>query len=375
MNPSDAAPSKPLVLTGGPYARGLAQAALCPEMVEEVRHAIHHRLAETAAALARKDVRRFVAAQRAYTQRQYPEILAEVQGIAAGFRVSEGTLFDYLHCSSVMDLAALSEPEPDGCTSFAVPLPGGGAFLAKNRDYRPEHVPIQRVMRHSDPEWGRREILVLGSLGSPGNFSSGINSDGFAVSDTASRTSDMGVGLHRYFLLTWLLVHCATVNQALAAIRRITHTGSGLLILADASGAVAAIELGHRRTGIEFPAAGPVGRTNHFVTAEMAPSNLETEDSAPRCANSNRRWDALRPMLARLPASPTVDQMAGLLARHNAADGAAFCRHGATDLSTTISGAIYSTRERRMYAALGNPCVAGWQRFDLTVAATMAAVS
>ena len=59
-----------------------------------------------------------------------------------------------------------------------------------------------------------------------------------AIADTASRTSDMGPGLHRYFLLTWLLVKCRDVDQALAAIRGMTHTGSGLLLLGDASGAV-----------------------------------------------------------------------------------------------------------------------------------------
>lgn len=373
MKASEAATAEPLALTGGPYARGLAQAALCPDMVEHVRHAIRHRLSETAPALARGEVRQFIQGQRAYTERQYPEILAELQGIAAGFGLGEQALFDYMHCSSAMDLAALPEHDPDGCTSFAASLPEGGAMLAKNRDYRPEHVPIQRVMRHADPDWGGRNILVLGSLGSPGNFSSGMNSDGLVVSDTASRTIDMGVGFHRYFLLTWLLVHCASVDQALAAIRRITHTGSGLLILADASGAVAAVELGHRRVGIERMTSGRVGRTNHFVTPEMAAVNLKAAGSARSRANSIRRWGVLGPLLAGLPQPPAIDDVARLLAHHDAKGDAAFCRHGGGDLSTTISGAIYCARERRMYAALGNSCEAPWRRFDLPPAASAAA--
>ncbi|MCK6452381.1 MAG: C45 family peptidase [Alphaproteobacteria bacterium] len=372
MMPSDAAAAEPLLLAGGPHARGLAQAALCPDMVPAVRHAVRHRLEETAPALADSEVRRFIAAQRDFTERHYPQIMAEIQGIAAGFGIAEAALFDYLHCSSASDLASLAEHAADGCTSFAVTT-ADGALLAKNRDYRPEHVPIQRVMRHADPDWNGRRILVLGSLGSPGNFSSGINSDGLAVSDTASRTTDMGVGFHRYFLLTWLLVNCASVAEALAAIRRITHTGSGLLVLADAMGAVAAVELGHRRVGVEHRAAGRIGRSNHFVLPDMAAANLDVADNTASRANSIRRFASLSPALEALAPTSGIDAVARVLATHDAAGRTGFCRHGGDDLSTTISGAIYDTAARRMVVALGNPCTAPWRRHAFDPAASAAA--
>jgi hypothetical protein len=372
MNPLRAVAGEPLVLAGDPFARGRAQATRCPEMVAAVRHAVDLRLSEAAPALARPDVRRFIEAQLAFTQQAYPEIIEEIRGIAAGFDLPPARLFDYLHCSSAIDLAALHEHNPDGCTAFAV-TSGGGAILAKNRDYRPEHVTIQRVMRHVDPGWNGREIIVLGSLGSPGNFSSGMNSDGLAVADTASRTTDMGVGLHRYFLLTWLLVHCADVAQAMKAIRRTKHTGSGLLVLADASGAVAAVELGHSRLGFEHLSSGRVGRTNHFVSPAMASANLRTAANAANRANSSRRWSALRCALEDLPEPPAVENAVALLAYHGSQGGSAFCRHGGEDISTTISGAIYMTRERRMLAALGNPCTEHWRRFDLRPQAAAAA--
>lgn len=368
-----AEPALPLLLQGDAHARGLAQARLNPDMVEPVRHAIRHRLAESAAALARDDVRRFIDAQRGHTQAHYPEILAEIAGIAEGFGLPEDQVFDYLHCSSAMDIAALPEHDPDGCTSFALATPAHGALLAKNRDYRNEHVAIQRVMRHADPAWNGREILVVGSLGSPGNFSSGINNAGLAVADTASRTTDMGPGFHRYFLLTWLLVHCASVDEALAAIRRTTHTGSGLLVLADETGAVASVELGHRRVGIECGVAGRTGRTNHFVTPAMAPYNLKVADSARSRTNSAQRWVALQPLLAGLPANAAPGDAASLLCHHDPLGHAGFCRHGGDDLSTTIAGAIYATRDRTLHAAFGQPCSAPWRRYALSSPAAAAA--
>jgi len=350
----------PLTLRGDAYARGRAQAAQCPDMIEHVRHAIVHRLSETAAALRRPDVRAFIDVQRAITAASYPEIVEEIRGIADGFGVDPATLFDYLHCSSATDLAELDEHGPDGCTSIAITAQGGGALVAKNRDYRPEHIPIQRLMRHEDPAWGGRALLVLGSLGSPGNFSSGMNSDGLAVADTASRTTDMGPGLHRYFLLTWLLVHCRSVDEAVAAIRRTTHTGSGLLLVGDAGGAVAAVELGHRRIGFEFKSSGRVARTNHFVTPAMVPTNLEVAGSAASGDNSRRRFRSLTALVEAMPATPDVHDVRGLLTYHGDEGGEALCRHGGDHLSATISGAIWDTARRQVSMASGNPCQSPW---------------
>ncbi|MBL8698498.1 MAG: hypothetical protein JNK67_09000 [Alphaproteobacteria bacterium] len=369
MKPIDAEPSRALDLAGDAYSRGRAQAAACPDQVEHVRHAIAHRLEETRAALERSDVRAFISGQRNATERLYPEVLDEIRGIADGFGLSAESVFDYLHCSSAMDLAQLEEHRPDGCTSFAVTAQDGSALVAKNRDYRPEHIPIQRVMRHVDPSWNGRQLLVIGSLGSPGNFSSGMNSDGLAVTDTASRTTDMGVGMHRYFLLTWLLIHCRTVDEAITAIRRMTHTGSGLLLLGDAGGMVAAVELGHRAVGFELKSSGRVGRSNHFVTPAMAPRNLAVPSSTSSRANSIARFPCLERLLDALPEPPSVDHARAVLAYHGADGGTAFCRHGGDDLSTTIAGAVWDTRRRRLVAAAGNPCQAPWRRYDLVSSA------
>ncbi|HNU73090.1 MAG TPA: hypothetical protein PKL48_15425, partial [Thermodesulfobacteriota bacterium] len=111
---SEPAPAQPLRLAGDPYSRGRAQAALRPDLAEHVRHAIAHRLAETAGPLADPAIRAFIAAQHAATARLYPAILAEIDGIADGFAIGRAALFDYLHCSTAADLAAMPEHDPDG---------------------------------------------------------------------------------------------------------------------------------------------------------------------------------------------------------------------------------------------------------------------
>lgn len=361
-----ASAADPVRLDGDARSRGRAQAAAFPDLVARVAEAVALRLADPAAAVDAPATRAYVAALRDWTARHYPAILDEIEGLGEGFGIAPERIFAYLNASHAADLA-MGATLQDGCTALASGGPGG-AVVAKNRDYRPEHVALQKVFRHEDPAWGGRSFLCVGSLGSPGNFSSGMNSDGLAVADTASRVNRHAVGMHRYFLLTWLLVHCRSVAEALAAIAAMPHAGSGLLVLGDATGAVAAVELGPgHAVGIEARAAGSVARSNHFLLDATRVFNLDTPATRAASCNSEGRAAALAALLA-ADARLAPAAAAALLARH-AADLSAFCRHGGEDISTTISGTVWDTAARTMTFAAGTPCIARWQRFTLAPAA------
>src|SRR5690606_31741039 len=212
------------------------------------------------------------------------------------------------------DVAALAV-ETDGCSALAV-----DGVLAKNRDFRPEHAALQRIFVHEDPIWGGRSVLCVGSLGAPGAWSSGINSDGFALADTHVSTADHGPGIHRYFLMNRLLSECATVAEAVALIAGLTHCGGGNLVLVDPSGAAAAVELRHGRVDISL--AGRIARTNHFAAAP---------DVLAPVGHSVGRLETLQAAMAegRLPPS-------GLLMLHGPE---AVCRHP-PDRSPTLSGSV-----------------------------------
>jgi hypothetical protein len=362
MRPSQTPRETPLLLEGEPFARGLAQARARPDLVPAVHAAVELRLAELDGALDRPEIEAFLEAQRAATLRLFPEVLAEIEGIGQGFAIAPARLFAFLHASVIAELLEAETGEAEGCTAFAVRT-RTGALLAKNRDYRDEHRASQQVMLHR-PARGR-SFLVVGSLGAPGCFSSGINEDGLALADTAAPTRDLGPGLNRYFLLTLLLERCATVDEALALLRATPHTGSGCLVLADAAGEVAAVELGHRAVGIERGKAGRIGRTNHHRLSETAHANLLTPHRAAAHGNSIARQAALGLALGRLAQAPGPDDLAALLARHADAEGPAFCRHGGDDLAATISGAIWDTGARRLVFCAGPPCSGAWRTFDL----------
>lgn len=358
----------PLVLRGDAHARGAQQARLCPDQVEAVRRAVDGRLAGQGRLLQVPEMADFLAAQWDFARANDEPGLAETRGIAAGFGLTVETLFAYLHLNVIADMAQTRShqaPLGEGCTAWAAQATGGGAWVVKNRDYRGEHGALQRVFRHEDPAWGGRVVLCVGSLGSPGAFSSGINSDGLAVVDTQIGTRDHGVGWLRYFLMSYLLRSSATVADALRQIAALPHAGGGTLVLGDASGAVAAVELGHRVSAQEKPRWSWTARTNHFTsaaTAEMmlAPTGDALSQSSP---------DRLRRVSGVLQAchgAISLDLIQALMAEHDQAGVAGLCRHAVGDGARTLSTAIYQTKIPSLVISHGPPCTGSWQSYALS---------
>ena len=363
MTPDAFAEGCTVDLSGTPHERGRQQAERCPDMVGAVRRAVDLRMAESGNALSAARVRDYLADLHRFHEAHDPEIMEEIKGIGTGFGIPAGRLFDYLMLSLVADLDR-AESGQEECTAFAASAEGGGAIVAKNRDYRREHAAIQRVFRHRDPEWGGREVLCVGSLGSPGNFSSGMNSAGFALADTATSTTAPGVGRHRYFLLTRLQSRCTTVAEALGEIAATAHAGGGVLVLGDATGCVATVELGSDRVALEIRREGWVGRTNHHVSDLREGRNRGGDTTDARRRNSERRLVTMRGLLGAAPRRMTIEDAAGVLSYRGDTGGVPLCRQGGTDLSETLSASVYDTRRRRLRFADGYPSGGDWTTFS-----------
>lgn len=304
----------------------------------------------------------YLAAQRAYLAAQDPDGMAELMGIAEGFDLPEPELFAHLHLGTLRDMkggAALV----DGCSAWATGQGPDGPLVVKNRDYSGQHLGIQCVMQHRGPDVITGAMLCLGSLGSPGAYSSGINAAGLALADTQVAVATHRVGWLRYFLMTRLLARCADVAQALAFLRAVPHAGGGTLVLADASGATAAVELGARCVTVS---QGPlVWRTNHYVSPELSADTLLPVDDAIGDTSRARFGFLAR----RLPAQDwSVQDAMRLMATHSdTAPGAApICQHGSADSAQTISSAVYSCKLGRMRVCEGTPCTTTWQTYRLS---------
>ncbi len=365
MLPFHTRPATPVVLSGSPYERGRAQATRAAVSDEQIRTAVLVRVDQAGAAgLLDTDGLRYIEAQRAFLSAHDPDTMAELAGIADGFGLLEDDLFVHQHITILRDIKSAAEIDIDGCSTWAVGDSDDGPLVVKNRDFSGTHLGVQRVFLHEGPDIETGRMICVGSAGSPGAYSSGINAAGLALVDNHVGTRNHGVGWLRYFAMTRILATCRTVDEAVAFIAARRHAGGGNLVLADRGGATAAIEFGTDTFGIERGAAS--WRTNHFVTAKMAGCNL-LEDGDRIDENSSVRFDFLSRMVPNRRWS--VPAAAALMASH-AEDGPGIgplCQHAVRDDSQTISTVIFRCDKASLYFVEGNPCSGEWQFFEMPV--------
>ena len=354
-------PAEPVLLVGDAGARGRAQAA-SGAAPGEVRATMAARLTEARdAGLMTEGALAYLARQRAFSEAHCPEAMAEMAGIAEAFDLPEQDVFLHQHIGTLKDLAGGAALSEDGCSAWAVADGPDGPLVVKNRDFSGHHAAIQRVFRHEGPDLAQGPVLCLGSLGSPGAYSSGMNAAGLAVVDTQVGVRIHAVGWLRYFLMTRILSRCARVDEALALIRALPHAGGGTLVMADALGGAAVVELAAGAVATE---EGPlVCRTNHFTSTALAHETLT--DSTSRIDDSSAKRRAH--LDAELPGRPwNVGAAAALMAQHVEDCGASVCQHaGAATGARTIACTVYCPRSGLVYACLDAPCTGPWHHLSV----------
>lgn len=353
-----------ITLTGSALTRGQQQALSRPALVPRVRAAVLGRLASVQHMLDLPRIKTFLQQQKEFLAAQDPSGFDESLGLATGFGLSHDEVLAYLHANIVQDMSTSSPVERDGCTAWAQCLAIDGSLVVKNRDYRGEHGVLQQLFLHCDPAAGARTLLCVGSLGSPGAFSSGINSVGLAVVDTQIGTRDHGVGWLRYFLMTALLRECADVDAALAFIAAVPHAGGGSLVLGDACGTTACVELGHAQAPVLVRSMASVARTNHYLDPGMAAQMVlpcdDLSDSSPL------RLSQVQSYLGQHGSTMNVSMAQTLMSSHQ--DRGSICLHADADSQTqarTLSSVVYETASQTLHISNGNPCNSTWARFCL----------
>jgi isopenicillin-N N-acyltransferase-like protein len=341
----------PPVLAGDPRSRGVALARLGAAHAGAVRERAASAMTHVATVHAEDWLARQWQAQCALL----PEIAAFIEGLAEGHGLPPLSVFAGHIRYAIEDRAA----EDAECSTFAI-AQGGAVRLAKNRDNPAAMRPMQALVRQEDPAWRGGAVFSVGSLSSIPSASSGINAAGFCMTDTAVRTRDLGIGALRYYLMETLLARCTNVADGLALIRGLRHVGGGNLMLADRSGAVAAVEIGHSAVAVtELAAPGWLARTNHHLDAALAPRLKEPPGSVPR-GNSESRLRRLHHALG-VAGDWSIAACAAVLAQHEDATGeAALCRHG--DETSTHSGVVYDPVAGALHLSRGNPCEPDWVR-------------
>jgi predicted choloylglycine hydrolase len=116
-----------------------------------------------------------------------------------------------------------------GCSQ--VVLPGEQPALVRNYDY--DQALFEAVIASTDYSGRRR---VLGTSDMLWGLLDGMNEDGLAISLTFGGRPDVGEGFGIPIVLRYVLETCATVEQAVSALRRIPVSQSYNVALVDSAG-------------------------------------------------------------------------------------------------------------------------------------------
>jgi isopenicillin-N N-acyltransferase-like protein len=363
-------PYRTLTLEGDPYAMGWQHGQQVLGLRPQIAEAIAIRLGQVEQDGLDDRFEMLVRQTREVIQQIDGSLLAMIRGHAEALALEFETLLCYDLISYLRDdLLVRRTLSSEGCTTWAASgkcTVDRHPILVKNRDYRPEHLPLQVVVR-ATPEHGYRYVYIS-SAGSPGVFSAGINQAGLAVADTHVYSCDLGPGLPDYALMMHLLEDHDRVSSALDYLRSVPRLGRNNLILADEQGHLAVFESGNHRYGLFEAHGGALVNTNHFASAEMQEFSVNVDPPEAR-GRTFRRYGSVAAALHEAWGNVDMPFAQRLMASHDGPLSSLCCHPEASTHVSTISASIFLPVQRKLLFCHGLPCQGHYDEYSLETGA------
>lgn len=306
-------------------------------------------------------------------KRDYPEMHARLNGIADGSGAGRGTIYLANAIEAMLSSVAKRVALPAAaCSAVAVRgtrSASGEPVIARNFDYLKVVQPYM-VLRRMKPArlFRSLEFTVAPLVG----CIDGMNEKGLCITYDYAFTTDYGapnatVGM----LISSALERCATVEDAAKYIASRPRWGGALLMLADAEGDVASLELSASRSFLRRPDQNNdvVFHTNRFTSKQMRA--VEVHDQAVftkpadvagiRVHESADRRHARLGQLIEGTDPLDAHQLLAIMADHGAENKPAdttLCVHG--PLRSTVATMQHYPRSRRMRISLSSACDANF---------------
>ena len=310
-----------------------------------------------------------------------PAMLARMQGIAegAGLPMRSICLMNAIEAFIGSVAGRTVVPPLGACSALAVRgtrSRTGEPMIAKNFDYLPLLQPFS-MLRESHPRDGFRSLDF--ALAPQAGTVDGVNEKGLAITlNYAFVTDSVTPNPLVTMLIADALASCATVTEAVRRITASPRWGAGMLMLADASGDLASVELSNTRAGVRRPAAGAdwllftnvclcpetcaVQLSESAAYGENVPLPLRGGSVLQPHANRARRIEEL----VRNQNSIGPDELAAIMADHGPTgvpDGASPCVH--TDYFNTTASLQWFPARRRVRVSYSSACTAQYVEIAL----------
>jgi hypothetical protein len=389
--PRPRTPIRAIECAGDPVAMGAAQGRACAPQLRQLDRAvvelmavpIESALGKLAQSAGRYLVPAFGGVARRLLMRDlrahYPRQYDRMIGIARAAGVPLSWLF--VGPGVEVALNRVSYVRPGACTAIAVTGARARArepMIVKNFDY-PDAARDTYAVRVSRPS--RRGLAAsIDVTAAPLSGShEGINEHGLAVAyNYGSFTGRAGARVPITNLVQELLEQCRTVDDALAHAARRPRTGGAILMLADARGEVASVELGPDALAVRRAAdcGDALAHANHAVTEAMGERDVPHDAVLSRWnpapvrgervhASSEARHARAEALLDAHGGAVSERDLVAIASDHGAGvgDDHSICRHGPY-YRTTCSVMLFPQR-RTLQVMFAAPCEADYTTISL----------
>lgn len=295
-----------------------------------------------------------------------PRQMERMRGIALGAGVSLDTVLialstEIMHTRVDHYIGACSAAAVRGRASVSA-----SPIIAKNYDSTPqfENAQIARISRPAD---AFHSIDI--TLGFMAGSHEGVNEKGLAISYNNGHS--LGNPPSKLVPISLLaqeaLERCESTEQAVVYFENSPRAGSALLMIADANGDVAGLELSAGNSGIRRPDGDRIAHTNHYHLPHMVAIDIPHE-----ACYSDKMPEQLRGLRVRESSELRYERLARLLSETTSFSEEALirimsdhgekgdpndntiCRHG--PYYTTNCSVLIFPMQRLLKVAWGAPC-------------------
>ncbi|MEO7651465.1 MAG: C45 family peptidase [Bryobacteraceae bacterium] len=277
-----------------------------------------------------------------------PAVLEEIRGLGEGAEVS----YPYAFFAATRDGMGT-----DACTAIACSAKqtkDGHVLIGQNKDTRS---PLDRfrIMRIAY-ESGRR-MIVLNYPGWIGNLC--LTSDGLSFTGNSLYAEAPTKPTYPRSFLKRLVMEKRSTREVLDAIRGMSFQ-DGCLLIGDRSGHMICLEVASGQAEVRDVSAQPYGHANEILLPA-----LQKFGNSKGPASSPLRQKNVDRLLRENAGDIDLAAIKRVLSDHTDYP-LSICRHPSPkDRGTTNASFIADLTDRRMHIAIGNPCVAPFQSYDL----------
>ncbi len=310
----------------------------------------------------------------------FPDMALRLDGMSTTSRIGQ----EYLYLFHALEAALTSpsgyvvQPALAGCTALAIrgrrsadrqPLI---AHNFDNVDVLRTHFILRE--RHEKRRYRALEFTIAPLCGAI----DGINEHGLAISYDYGATMTPGApNAPVSMAVSEALAQCRTVREAISFIQSRPCCGGALLMLADATGEIAAFEIAGNTSAVRFPYQDDwLSHSNTYKTDPAKATEVSADavysEAAPRLLRGKRVLESaevrdfrMEELLRQHPILG-LDEVTRVMSDHGSTEGGSdcsICMHG--DYWATTSSLQLFPRERKIRIADGPTCQAQYYEFAL----------